>query len=129
MSTSYLLDSSVLVQFLKKDTMVLQRFVEAEAVYISTIALGELYYGAEHSDDVQKSLDKVNTLANTINILPVDSTTGKVYGHIKHMQRAKGRMLPDNDLWIAAAAIQYKLTLAARDQHFTWVTGLALEEW
>ena len=76
-----------------------------------------------------KSLDEVNALAKTATILPVDSITAKVYGYIKHMQRTKGSMLPDNDLWIAATAIQYKLTLAARDQHFTWVTGLALEQW
>ena len=38
-------------------------------------------------------------------------------------------MLPDNDLWIAATAIQYGLTLAARDHHFTWIAGLMLEQW
>ena len=38
-------------------------------------------------------------------------------------------MLPDNDLWIAATAIQYGLTLAARDNHFTWIAELTLEEW
>jgi len=30
--------------------------------------------------------------------------------------------MPDNDLWIAATAIQYGVTLAARDAHFTWIT-------
>ncbi len=38
-------------------------------------------------------------------------------------------MLPDNDLWIAATAMQYGLTLVARDQHFTWIAGLTLEQW
>ena len=28
-----------------------------------------------------------------------------------------------------AAAIQYGLTLAARDHHFTWIAGLSLEQW
>lgn len=41
----------------------------------------------------------------------------------------KGLILPDNDLWIASAAIQYSLTLAARDHHFMWIAGLALEQW
>jgi len=129
MGTSDLLDSSVLVLSLKQNITIHQHLAEAATLYLSTVVLGELYYGAEHSDNVQKSLDEVNALAKTATILPVDSITAKVYGYIKHMQRTKGSMLPDNDLWIAATAIQYKLTLAARDQHFTWVTGLALEQW
>jgi tRNA(fMet)-specific endonuclease VapC len=37
--------------------------------------------------------------------------------------------MPDNDLWIAATAIQYDLTLAARDAHLNWVPGLRVEQW
>ncbi len=129
MSTSYLLDSSVLVLFLQKESMIRQRVDQAETLYVSVIALGELYYGAEHSKAAQEGLNAVNALTNTMSILPVDSTTAKIYGSIKHMQRSKGQMLPDNDLWIAATAIRYKLTLVARDQHFTWIDGLALEQW
>ncbi len=40
-----------------------------------------------------------------------------------------GQMLPDNDLWIAATTMQHGLVLAARDHHFTWITGLTLEQW
>ena len=38
-------------------------------------------------------------------------------------------MLPSNDLWIVATAIQHGLTLVARDQHFTWIDKLSLEQW
>jgi tRNA(fMet)-specific endonuclease VapC len=37
--------------------------------------------------------------------------------------------MPDNDLWIAATAIQYDITLAARDGHFDWIDGLKVEQW
>ena len=37
--------------------------------------------------------------------------------------------MPDNDLWIAATAIQYEITLVARDAHFTWITDLNCEQW
>ncbi len=78
---------------------------------------------------VQQSLAEVDQLAQAITVLVVDATTAKVYGRIKHEQRAKGLMIPDNGLWIAATAIQYNLVLAARDLHFTWVAGLDLEQW
>ncbi len=34
-----------------------------------------------------------------------------------------------NDMWIAASAMQYGLTLAGRDDHFTWIDGLDYEAW
>src|SRR5205085_10263443 len=126
---SYLLDSSVLILLLKRDPTALQRLAGVTALYVSTVALGELYYGAEHSAYIKKNLSEVEELIRTMAVLAVDSVTAKIYGRLKHEQSAKGLLLPDNDLWIAATAIQYGITLAARDQHFTWVARLNLEQW
>jgi tRNA(fMet)-specific endonuclease VapC len=129
MSTSYLLDSSVLVLSLKQDKDAQRHLAEAAALYVSTVALGELYYGAEHSVHVKRSLAEVDKLAQSVTVLNADSTTARIYGYLKHEQRFKGLMLSDNDLWLAATAIQYNLTLAARDHHFTWIAGLMLDQW
>ena len=129
MSTSYLLDTSVLVLVLKQNVAILKRMANAQTVYISSIGLGELYYGAEHSANVERSLAEVDGLAKTATILVTDKATAEIYGHFKHEQRIKGQLIPDNDLWIASTAIQNGLTLAARDHHFTWIDGLVLEQW
>ncbi len=129
MSTSYLLDSSVLILLLRQDVKIRKRYDEATAVHVSAIALGELYYGAKHSVHVERSVKEVDDMAQTVALLRTDDTTATIYGQIKHEQRMKGQMLPDNDLWIAATAIQYGLTLAARDHHFTWIADLSLEQW
>lgn len=129
MSTSYLLDSSVLVLSLRQDATTLQRLARAKALYVPSVALGELYYGAAHSVHVEKSLGEVDGIVHSMTILVSDSATAKIYGYVKHVQRTKGLMIPDNDLWIAATAIQYRLTLATRDRHFTWIAELALEQW
>lgn len=34
-----------------------------------------------------------------------------------------------NDIWIAAIAQQYQLTLVSRDEHFNEVEGLPVEMW
>lgn len=127
MSHSYLLDSSVLILLLRQDPKIVQYVTDATATYMSTIALGELFYGAEHSSQVIKGLTEVRQLANRIATLMVDYAAASIYGRLKHEQRMKGLMIPDNDLWIAATAMQYSLTLARRDLHFNRVTGLALE--
>jgi tRNA(fMet)-specific endonuclease VapC len=45
------------------------------------------------------------------------------------MQSVKGRPIPQNDLWIAAIALQYNLTLLMRDAHFQAVDGLLVQGW
>ncbi len=131
MSTSYLLDSSVLVFLLKQDVTITQKLagIARAAFYVSTVALGELYYGAEHSIYVEKSRADVDKLADSMTVLLADHATARKYGLLKHEQRSKGLMLPDNDLWIAATALQYGLTPAARDHHFAWIAELTLEQW
>ena len=52
-----------------------------------------------------------------------------MYGVIKQALREKGRPIPENDIWIAAIAQQYGLTLVTRDDHFTAIDGLTLEKW
>jgi len=51
------------------------------------------------------------------------------YGEIKSSLRAKGRPLPDNDIWIVSIARQHQLTVATRDAHFGEIPGLALLSW
>ncbi len=100
MSTSYLLDSSILVLLLQQDTKINQRLAKIAngAFYVSIIALGELYYGAEHSGSVENSHADVDVLTRTMAVLNADNATARKYGLLKHQQRVKGLMLPDNDL-------------------------------
>ena len=41
----------------------------------------------------------------------------------------KGHPIPENDIWIAAVAKQYALTLASRDAHFREVDDLVTVAW
>lgn len=55
--------------------------------------------------------------------------TARQYGEIKNKLRKKGRPLPENDIWIAALALQYDLILVTRDQHFDEIDNLKLVSW
>ncbi|HEV8045487.1 MAG TPA: PIN domain-containing protein [Rubrobacter sp.] len=43
--------------------------------------------------------------------------------------RRIGRPIPENDIWIAATALQHGLVLVTRDSHFEHVEGLRVERW
>ena len=60
-------------------------------------------------------------------VLACDTATAYEYGQMRNLLRQQGRPIADNDIWIAAVAMQYQLTLISRDAHFQEVDGLLVE--
>jgi len=58
-----------------------------------------------------------------------DIETATHYARIKNDLRLKGKPIPENDIWIAALALQHGLILATRDAHFGEVDGLTVVRW
>jgi tRNA(fMet)-specific endonuclease VapC len=52
----------------------------------------------------------------------------KIFGRERGRLRADGMLIGDSDLWIAATALQYHLTLLTNNRrHFERIDGLRLE--
>ena len=52
----------------------------------------------------------------------------KIFGRERGRLRADGMLIGDSDLWIAATALQYNLTLLTNNRrHFERIDGLRLE--
>lgn len=127
----YLLDTSIIILSLRGDDAMRARIAATvRQMYIPSIALGELYFGAYSSPTRSRAaVADVAALAASNVILGTDAGTGDVYAQIKHDLKRRGFTMPDNDLWIAATAMQYDVTLVARDAHFNWIAGLRVEQW
>ncbi len=59
----------------------------------------------------------------------IDDKTSKFYGKIKAQLKADGTPIPENDIWIAALAMQHKVILITRDKHFNKPKGLTIKFW
>ena len=117
----YLLDTNIIIAFFAQETTTLDRIRSAyhnDTVYIPSVVLGELYYGALKSAKVHDNVARVDDLAGRGYIIDCDSITARYYGSIKDELRQVGKPIPDNDIWIAAIAKQRTLTLVTRDAHF-----------
>ena len=125
----FLLDTNIVIALFANEAIVQQRLAEANEVFVPSIVLGELYYGARKSARVEENLARIDEFVASNTVLPSDAATAQQYGDIKSKLRAKGRPIPENDIWIAAIALQYQLTVVARDGHFHEVDGLWVEEW
>lgn len=129
MSGSYLLDTNIIIGLFADEEAVKSNFAQADAVFIPSIVAGELYYGARKSARTTKNLERIDELVAESAVLVCDVETAQYYGEVKNKLRLKGRPLPENDIWIAALALQYNLTLVTRDAHFQEIKNLQTVAW
>ena len=124
-----LLDTNAIIALQRENEALKKLLSTATDVFVPAVAIGELYYGAYKSQRVEENRQNVAAfIANRV-VLNVDANTADVYGQVKQRLRAKGRPIPENDIWIAALAIQYDLVLIADDAHFDEVDNLNWKRW
>lgn len=121
------LDTNVVIALIAGDPEILGLLENKSAVFLAVPALGELYSGAYGSSRVEDNLARLGTLITRLATLACDVETASHYGYLKQQLRAKGRPIPENDLWIAAIARQHELAVMTRDKHFSYVAGVQVD--
>ncbi|NJR62172.1 MAG: type II toxin-antitoxin system VapC family toxin [Cyanobacteria bacterium CRU_2_1] len=129
MSGKFLLDTNIVIALFADEAIVKDNLAQASEVFIPSIVIGELCYGARKSRRVEANLARVDELVVGSTILVCDTETARQYGEVKNNLRLKGRPLPENDVWIAALALQHDLILVTRDAHFQEVENLRTMVW
>lgn len=129
MSGRYKLYTNIIIALFADEVAIKNSLAKADEVFIPSIAIGELCYGARKSGRPQENLARINELIANSTVLECDAETGARYGEVKNKLRLLGRPLPENDIWIAALALQYNLTLVTRDAHFQEIENLQTVAW
>jgi tRNA(fMet)-specific endonuclease VapC len=127
MAGELLVDTNAVIAVFKRQQQVLDRIAAAGEIYAASVSVGELIFGALKSTNQANNLERIEKFLATCVVLPCDTNTARCYGGIKHTLRRKGRPIPDNDLWIAALAVQHNLMLLTFDRHFAEVEQLEVE--
>ena len=97
---------------------------------ISIIVLGELEWGAWHSDRMKQSFAAVKDLAASVQVVGLDAEVARQYGQLRAHLRSIGQPIGPNDLWIAAHALALDVPLVTHNlSEFGRVPGLAAETW
>ena len=133
MSLKYLLDTDTCIYITKqKPARVLEKFetLSLGEIGISVITYGELVYGAHKSHQAQKTLHLLDKLVELIPPLPIPIETGKYYGKVRRELEKTGKIIGNNDLWIAAHALAMDLVLVTNNEReFSRVLDLKIENW
>jgi tRNA(fMet)-specific endonuclease VapC len=126
---SVLLDTNAIIAFQRKDSVLNNVLKNYQASFIPIIAVGELYFGAYKSQRVQENRQAIDEFLVDRILLYPDKDTADIYGHVKQSLQGKGRPIPENDIWIAAIALQQDLVLITKDGHFREVDNLKFRGW
>jgi len=124
-----LLDTNIVIALFEGEKNVVQNIGDTREVFVSSVVLGELYYGAQKSSRVSENLDRLDDFALTTSVVFTDTDTARQYGQLKEELRRIGSFIPENDIWIAAHTRQHSFSLASRDEHFNVVAGIDLLMW
>jgi tRNA(fMet)-specific endonuclease VapC len=97
---------------------------------ISVVTYGELFYGVEKNAVSSTFSARLAELTTLLPVLSLTFETAKAYGSIRADLERNGRLIGNNDLWIAAHARAEELTLVTNNQkEFRRVRGLKLQNW
>lgn len=120
------LDTSRLTDLLRGDARLAEALGVCDEVWIPLVVLGEIKAGFQggterHRNEalLQRFLAKA-----TVSVLLPGRETAEHYARIFVQLKRAGTPVPDNDLWIAALALENDLTLITRDRHFERIPQL-----
>lgn len=120
------LDTNRLTDLFQGDAELATFLGLCDEVWIPFVVLAEIkagFYGGTrqaHNEALLTSLLE----RETVDVLYAGRETAEQYARLFVQLKRAGTPVPDNDLWIAALALERDLVLITRDQHFDRIPQL-----
>ena len=133
MKARYMLDTNICIYIAKhQPPAVKARFerLKPGQLVMSVVTYGELFYGANKSNQRARALTQLDELIQDIPVEDLTSTAAQAYGEIRATLEKQGRLIGNNDLWIGAHAMALDVTLATNNERdFKRIAGLSVKNW
>ncbi|MDH3661718.1 MAG: type II toxin-antitoxin system VapC family toxin [Alphaproteobacteria bacterium] len=132
---TYLLDTNVCIGLINDRPAVVRTrlravFERGDAVFLSSIALFELWYGVGKSQRQERNSERLAVFLSPFEVLAFDDHDASIAGKIRADLEAAGTPIGAFDVLIAGQAVHRGLTLVtANVAEFRRVTDLKWENW
>jgi predicted nucleic acid-binding protein len=97
--------------------------------HLPLIVIGEYQFGLLTSRKQKKLQSLLAKLETESLVIAADRATADWYARVRHELKEKGRLIPENDVWIAALARQHALEIVSNDAHFDYVDKIRRIGW
>jgi len=129
MSKKYILDSDILIYFLKGEKEVIEKVLslQNDELYITIINYTELLYGIYNSNKISQNREKILPFLDNFKILQFDKNASEIFAKLKAKLNKQGKIIADTDLMIASIAISNKAILYTNNlKHFNRIDELKM---
>ena len=97
--------------------------------YLLEITVAELYYGAENSNNLQKTMRKTEEFVSLFHIVPFGESL-HAFGREKAHLTSLGRKIENFDMAIGATALQHKMVMVTDNiDHMERIRDIEIENW
>jgi tRNA(fMet)-specific endonuclease VapC len=120
------LDTNRLTDLFQGDQALSEALGACDEVWVPLIVLAEMkagFYGGTQRRRNEAILAQFLGKP-TVGVLAPARETAEQYARLFVQLKRAGTPVPDNDLWIAALALEHNLTLMTRDRHFDSIPQL-----
>lgn len=131
--TTYLLDTDIAIELLRgRNVHVAEQLASRnrDAIFLSTVTVAELMFGALRSRELQKSVAVCRQFCSAFQLVELDHAAGERSGVIRADLEGKGERIGAYDVLIAGIALARGHVLATHNvREFGRVEGLQIEDW
>ena len=122
------IDTNVLIDLFEGNNQPVGALEVYDGVILPPIVLGEYRAGLFPTERGREGRRKLDAYLNhsTVEVAPVTDRTAELYAKIFQALRKEGRPIPQNDIWIAASAMEHGADLLTADAHFQAVPMLTV---
>jgi len=122
------LDTNILIPLLRNVANYTQLFRTYDEVILPSIVVGEYKAGLFATKIGEKNRQSLaDYLADpNVRLAPITDRTTDLYAKVYQALRKEGTPIPQNDMWIAASALEHGADLATHDAHYRHVPMLTV---
>jgi tRNA(fMet)-specific endonuclease VapC len=127
--TRLLVDTSAYSLAMRGRTDAIKALRAADTLGLSPVMLGELLSGFKRGNREQTNRQQLAEFVGSPRVqrLQISDATSEHYAELLANLTIKGKKIPTNDAWIAASALEYRMTLLTADHHFLLCSPLRVE--
>lgn len=120
------LDTNAYSEFMRGCEAAVALVESADQLWMPFVVLGELRAGfLKGSRSGINEAELSEFLASShVAIASAGDATSRIYARVLDALRRRGKLIPTNDLWVAACALEHHAALFSFDAHFGAVEGL-----
>lgn len=124
-----LLDTNVLIRFFADDEPLSEMIERAESVVLHPVVYAEYMSGLDETTKNGRLMRrKFEEFLDdpVVSSCEVSGVTATYYRKIYQFLKGQGKMIPQNDIWLAASALEHGYEIYTHDRHFELIPMVQL---